>query len=102
MAGNYQTYILLANPNAATSDVTIQFLRENGTTVTKTFRLLGGTRFNVAVGGVDVPELVNERFGAKITSTLPIVVERAMYSDQGGVTWQAGTNATGTRLPEVP
>jgi hypothetical protein len=58
-----------------------------------------GNRFNVAVGGVDTPEIVNERFGAVIASTLPIAVERAMYSDQNGVTWQAGTNATATRLP---
>ena len=39
------------------------------------------------------------RFGAVITSTQPIAVERAMYSDVSGVTWQAGTNATATRLP---
>ena len=46
-----------------------------------------------------VPELVNEGFGATITSDLPIFVERAMYSDAGGVTWAAGTVATATRLP---
>jgi hypothetical protein len=46
-----------------------------------------------------VPELTNERFGAVITASHPIAVERAMYSDQGGLTWQAGTNATATRLP---
>jgi hypothetical protein len=28
----------------------------------------------------------------------PIVVERAMYSNAGGVTWAAGTNALATRL----
>ena len=30
---------------------------------------------------------------------MTIAVERAMYSDRNGVTWQAGTNATATRLP---
>ena len=34
-----------------------------------------------------------------IVSDVPIAVERAMYSDRDGVTWQAGTNATATRLP---
>ena len=58
-----------------------------------------GSRFNVAVGGADTPEIADERFGAVITSTQPIAVERAMYSDLNGVTWQAGTNATATRLP---
>jgi hypothetical protein len=99
MAGNYQTYILLANPTTAPADVTITFLRENGTTLIKNFTVLAGNRFNVAVGGADTPEILNERFGAVITSTQPIAVERAMYSDLDGVTWQAGTNATATRLP---
>jgi hypothetical protein len=45
-----------------------------------------------------VPELANEEFGTLITSTQPIVVERAMYSDVSGVVWAAGSNATGTKL----
>ena len=57
------------------------------------------SRFNVAVGGADVPEITNERFSAVVTLDQPIAVERAMYSDRNGVTWQAGTNATATRLP---
>jgi hypothetical protein len=99
MTGGYQTYILLANPNTDPTDVTITFLRENGTTLTKTVTVEPGKRFNVAVGGVETPEIVNERFSAVITATLPIAVERAMYADMGGPTWQAGTNATATRLP---
>jgi hypothetical protein len=98
MTGNYQTYILLANPNDEEAGVTITFLRENGMTLVKTFTVQPGNRFNVAVG-VDVPEISSERFSAVITATRPIAVERAMYSDQGGVTWQAGTNAIATRLP---
>jgi hypothetical protein len=27
------------------------------------------------------------------------IVERALYTDAGGVMWAAGTNATATRLP---
>jgi hypothetical protein len=99
MTGNYQTYILLANPNTDPSEVTITFLREDGTTLIKSFTVQPGTRFNVAVGGPETPEIVNESFSAVITATQPIAVERAMYSDQNGVTWQAGTNATATRLP---
>jgi hypothetical protein len=95
----YQTYILLANPGASEAGVTITFLREDGTTLDKTFTVQPSSRFNVAVGGEDVPEITNERFGAVVSSTLPIAVERAMYSDREGVTWQAGTNATATRLP---
>jgi hypothetical protein len=97
---DYQTYILLANPGTLPASVTITFLRTNGTTLTKTFTVPPTSRFNVPVGpGTDVPELANEEFGARIESTQPIAVERAMYSDANGIVWAAGTNATGTKLP---
>ena len=59
------------------------------------------SRLNIAVTGPgsDVPELADESFGASLISTQPIVVERSMYTDANGVTWAAGTNATGTRIP---
>jgi autotransporter-associated beta strand protein len=100
-ASNHQTYILLANTNAsAEAHVSITFLRESGAPFTKTFTVPASQRFNVRTGpGTDVPELVDERFGALITSDQPIVVERAMYSDAGGQTWAAGTSANATRLP---
>jgi hypothetical protein len=98
----YQTYILLANYDTQPADVTITFLREPGKspqTVTKTFHVPATSRYNVAVPSADVPELVDETFGAQITSSAPIVVERAMYSDANGQVWAAGTNVTATRLP---
>jgi hypothetical protein len=98
----YQTYILLANPNTNEVDVSITFLREDGTTLIKHLTVQASSRYNVAVGGADVPEITNERFSAVVLSAEPIAVERAMYSDREGVTWQAGTNATATRLPSVP
>ena len=40
------------------------------------------------------PKLMRDR-----TATCPILVERSMHTDANGVTWAAGTNAMGTRLP---
>src|SRR5581483_4157352 len=98
---SYQTYILLGNPQPKPTGLSIIFLREDGTTVTKMFVVPAISRLNVAVGpGTDVPELVNERFGAVITSELPIVVERSMYWDANGIVWAAGTSATATKLPQ--
>jgi len=97
-----QTYILLANTGTQPSDVTITFLRENGALpVVKTFNVPASSRFNVAIAGPqsDVPELIDESFGARIDATQPIVVERSVYGNSNGVTWAAGTNATATRLP---
>jgi Domain of unknown function (DUF4394)/Calx-beta domain len=99
LGAGYQTYILLANPNDNQVSVDITFLREDGTTLLKNFIVEPTSRVNVAVGGPDVPEITDGQFGAVITASHPIAVERAMYSDQAGATWQAGTNATATRLP---
>jgi hypothetical protein len=100
-ANGDQTYILLANPGTTDAEVTLTFLRSNGTTIVKTFTVPATSRFNVAVNGPDshVPELTNEWFGTVIDSTQPIVVERSVYSNAGDVMWAAGSNATATRLP---
>ena len=101
-ARSEQTYILLANNGAQPSDVTITFLRENGAApVVKTFTVQASSRLNVAIAGADsdVPELIDESFGARIDATQPIVVERSVYGNANGVTWAAGTNATATPLP---
>jgi hypothetical protein len=96
----YQTYILLANAGTEASEVTVTFLRENGTTLVKTFTVAPTSRYNVAINGPgsDVPELADESFGAVIDATRPIVVERSLYNNAGDVIWAAGTNAVATRL----
>ena len=93
------TYLLLANNTNSSATVTVDFIREVDVPVTKTFTVPANTRFNVAVGpNTQVPELSGERFGAVVTSTAPIVVERAVYWNANGEFWSAGTNATATAL----
>ena len=52
--------------------------------------------------GAEFPEAAGRRFGAVVESLgatpAQIVVERAMYSNAGGVVWAAGTNALATKL----
>jgi hypothetical protein len=99
-ADGFETYILLANSSATAAQVQVTFLRENGTTVVKSYTVNPTTRFNVQVGTM-VPELSNENFGAliEVTNGVGIAVERAMYSNALGLVWSAGTNALATRLP---
>lgn len=79
-------------------------LFEDGTApVTRTYAIGASTRFNIAPAADEFfPETPGKRFGMLIESVGPtpaqIVVERAMYSDAGGVHWAAGTNALATRL----
>ena len=97
---DYQTFILLANPNAIAEDVRVTYLRADGTTVVKSYTVPATSRFNVWVNAV-VPELAHEGFSAVIESLggQPIAVERAMYNSSGGVAFAAGTNATAVRVP---
>ena len=96
----FQTYVLLANPDTATADVTVTFLRENGAApVVKTYQVPGTSRFNVDLA--TVPELSNESFGVRIdvTNGVNIAVERSLYWNANGVFWAGGTNALATPLP---
>jgi Domain of unknown function (DUF4394)/Calx-beta domain len=99
-AAAYLTYVLLANPGSTAANVTLRFLRTNGTTVLKTLVVPPTSRQTVSVGpGTLVPELMDEDFGVVIDSDQPIAVERALYSNANGTLWAAGSDATATRLP---
>lgn len=98
---NFETFILLANPNATAAQVRISYLRASGAPVVKTYAVAANSRFNVWANA-DVPELSNEEFGAliEVTNGVPIAVERALYfGPAGGPVWPGGTNATAIRLP---
>ena len=50
-AEGYQTYVLLANTGTSDAEVTLTFLRADGTTVTKTMTVPAASRVNVAIAG---------------------------------------------------
>jgi hypothetical protein len=96
----FQSYILIANPSFLAANVTVTFLREAGK---PSFSIgpfvVDAKNRRTVFGDVPVENFGDESFSAVITSDVPIVVERAMYSDALGQHWKAGTNATATRLP---
>ncbi len=94
-----ETYILIAN-RGATDVAAVTLIYEDGGQETKTFVLNANSRTNVAVAA-EFPNSAGRRFGAIVEAANPstqIVVERAMYSNSGGVVWAAGTNAVATKL----
>jgi hypothetical protein len=99
---NTQTYFLIANTGTQTATVRVTLLLDGAANVSKTFTVPANSRFNVPVGS-EFPAAVGRGFGAVIESIdatpVPIVVERAMYSDAGGIVWAAGTDALGTPIP---
>ncbi len=95
------TYILVANTSALPGQARVTLVYEDGTTSQRVFPLLPNSRTNVAVGG-EFPAASGKRFGAIVESLgdvpAQIVVERAMYTNGGGITWSAGTSALATNL----
>jgi hypothetical protein len=91
-----ESYILLANPGSEAADVTLTFYREGGLApLTMTRAVAAGTRVTVAASQAGFNS--GEKFGAIVTSSQPIAVERSIYWNEGGA-WGSGTNETGTRL----
>lgn len=98
-ARHVETYLLILNRGASgTATVTLHF--EDGTSTQNTFSLAATSRTNVAIGA-EFPSAAGKRFAAVVSADDPsaqIVAERAMYSDANGVTWAAGTSASGRKL----
>jgi hypothetical protein len=95
-----ETYILIANTSAVEGSARVRLFFEDGTTAERVVALRPTSRTNVAAGSF--PDAAQKRFGAIVQSLgaapARIVVERAMYSNAGGVVWAAGTNAVATKL----
>jgi hypothetical protein len=94
-----ETFILIANTGTTdgAADVTLFF--GDGTTMTKNFTLNANSRTNVRVQA-EFPNAIGKGgYGTIIQSNgVPIVVERAMYTNANGQTWAAGTDALATKL----
>src|SRR5262249_23065849 len=82
--GFFSTDILLANPNSQPAPVTIDFLRDDGVTITQSQTLPPMSRTTIHVG--DITRLEATAFSTVIDSSagLPIVVERTMWWGAAG------------------
>jgi hypothetical protein len=100
-----ETYILIANTSTYAGPVRVTLLFADGTRAERTYNVLPRSRLTVSASA-DFAESNGRRFGAIVESldtgmpagAAQIVVEHAMYTSPGGVTWAAGTNALAARL----
>jgi hypothetical protein len=110
--GFFHTYLLLGNPNAGEATVTVRYQLPDGTTFDKDYPVPGQSRRTVDVNFEDV-RLESTAVGMLITSTLPIVSERAMWwgepfvegsvaigSTTTGTAWAIGEGGEGGTLTE--
>jgi hypothetical protein len=76
--GFFHTYLLLGNPGPAEASVTVRYQFPDGTVIAKTYPVPGQSRRTVDVNFED-PRLASAAVGMTVTSTVPIVAERAMW-----------------------
>jgi hypothetical protein len=81
--GPFLLYYLFENPGDTPANVTVLYLREGGTPVSRPRMLPPHSRTTVFVNGDD-PGLANTSLGAIVTSDVPILAERAMYAMANG------------------
>jgi len=94
--GSFDTYVLVMNPEAATSQVTATFMLPGGQQRTQQFDVPALSRYTVHLD--DLPGLAATDVSTQITATSPVVAERAMYFNYRG--WTDGHCSAGVSAPQ--
>jgi len=97
---SFQTYLLLANPGTVDATATITFFRDVGGPVTRDVLVPAGRRQTLFLNDLrfspgDVAALANASFSIRVSSTQPVLAERAVYWSSNGVTFIEGNNSPG-------
>ncbi|MGI9149319.1 MAG: DUF5719 family protein [Chloroflexota bacterium] len=87
----FETWVLLLNPNPVPTAVQMRFMREDGSVVDHSELVAGMGRRSVYVNAL----FTTSGFATQVTADQPIVVERAMYFDNG----QGGHDTVATAVP---
>ncbi len=92
---SFNEYLLVLNPNPEPSEVIYDFMLPGGSIIQRAYTVSGNSRFTLHVDSI--PGLESTNNSTRITSTLPIVAERAMYFDYAGI--DGGSNTLGATAP---
>jgi hypothetical protein len=90
----FHNYFLLFNPNQVGGYATFTFYLEDGTIVYRHVTI--GAQQRLTLDAMSVPELSGQNFGMRVTSTIPLVAERAMYFGLGATGFIGGTASVGS------
>jgi hypothetical protein len=80
-AWGFTTYVLVQNPNANATDVTVTYMTTSGAKAQAPFSLAANSRKTIRVN--DVAGMGGTDFSTKVHGNQPIIAERAMYLDNG-------------------
>jgi hypothetical protein len=92
----FDLYVLFANPSDSAAHLRVDYAREDGIVITKTYPVAAHSRFSVYVDSI--PGLEHTSVATTVTSTnnVPIVVERAMYWPGSFFDYYEGHTSVGT------
>ena len=90
----YSTFVLVQNPGDEENRSSLRFMRSDGYNITRSYPLEPNSRFTLDVS--TVPGFEEADFSVMVESEKPVVVERAMYWDDGK------GNSGGHDSPGVP
>jgi len=95
--GAFDLYVLLVNPHAQESTVSLQFMRPDGNRVERSVRLAARSRYTVHVD--EIPGLESTDVSTQVTASLPVVAELAEYFNFAGVS--DGNSSVGAGEPST-
>jgi len=79
-AWGFTTFVLIQNPNANPTQVTVTYMTSDGPVVRPAFTMEAHSRRTIRVNDV----LPNKDFSTRVSGTMPIIAERAMYYTSDG------------------
>ena len=98
-AWGYSTFVCIQNPSSSKNPVSVRLMGVDGAVSRRNYTIPAHSRFTLDCS--TVPHFQNADFSVKVTSTTPVVVERAMYFNDGagrsGGHDSPGLTAPGTR-----
>lgn len=95
----FDTFILLQNPNDQRSSVDAAYMREDGKNVRRTYSIAPHSRYTIHADAV--PGLENASFSTSLVSSngVGFIAERAMYFDYNGAGLDDGHDSIGATAP---
>ena len=93
----FTTYVLIQNPNASDTDVTVTYMTNSGPVPQATFTMPGNSRKTIRVNDV----LPASDLSTQVSGSQPIIAERAMYWGEDTALGEASHDSIGLSAPHA-
>jgi hypothetical protein len=94
----FDTFVLVGNPSSSVADIVVDYLTDSGRVVTDHFEVAPLSRLTINVESRS-PVLESVAVSTVVTSTVPVVVERATYWGGDFTRWLDGHSSLGATAP---